>query len=319
MMHLPWLDETRKRLSESLDAERLGHAPLLFGPAGIGKIELARWLARRMLCLEPEADEPCGRCRSCGLMESGGHPDLFEVDIPEDKRVIPVDDIRDLIDRLQLTASLSSRRAGLIVHADAMNTHAANALLKTLEEPPKGAWVILSCEQPARLPATVRSRCQMIALRPPPLEAGSEWLKSQCPQASDAYRRAALELTAGAPVQARDMLAGKGLERGLGILQDLQAGADRLSVIERWQEDAAGTWQWLARWVALLMARSSGVSGWQPPVDVQLPEALDQRQLSALWQRALNGHREAVRGVVRQDLLLGQWLLEWDSAIRPQG
>lgn len=310
---LPWLESHCRTLRDRIEGQRLGHAPLIHGPRGIGKRDLGDWLARLLLCSEPGEQGACGACQSCRFFEVGTHPDLFIIEVPEDKQGIGVDQVRGLIERLQLTASLGSNRVGMIPQADAMNRNAANALLKTLEEPPPGAWLILLSEQPARLPATIRSRCQQLPLRAPDPEMTEPWLAEACPDAAQADREAALQLSAGAPLAARDMLVSGGLETGLSILDDLVEGRPQGEVLERWQADPAATWQWLARWLAVVTARASGAGGWQP-AGKRLPEGVDRRALARLWQMALDGHREAERGVVRQDLLLGRWLLEWEAS-----
>lgn len=312
-MILPWLESTCRTLRERIEDERLGHAPLIHGPRGIGKRTLGEWLARLLLCLQPREGHPCGECRSCRLIAGGTHPDLFTVEIPEDKQGVGVDQVRELIERLQLTASVGANRVGLIAQADAMNRNAANALLKTLEEPPSGAWLILLSEQPARLPATIRSRCQQWPLRAPGREATEAWLAQSCPGADEAERKAALVLCADAPLAAREMLASGGLETGLALLDDLIEDRPHGEVLERWQADPAASWQWLSHWMAVIMARTSEAGSWQPP-GRQLPDRIDRRDLSRLWQMALEGYRETDRGVVRQDLLLGRWLLEWEAS-----
>jgi len=310
---LPWLEPNARQLWERIKSGRLGHAPLIHGPCGIGKHVLGKWLACLLLCSQPRDGQPCGECQSCRLFDGGTHPDLFVVEIPEDKQGIGVDQVRDLIERLQLTAALGANRVGLVMQADAMNRNAANALLKTLEEPPSGAWLILVSEQPARLPATIRSRCQQLPLRAASREVAEAWLAENCTDADDASREAALELSAGAPLAALEMLESGDLETGFAILDDLVEGHPHAEVLERWQADPGVSWQWLARWMAIIMAQTSHAGGWQPP-GRSLPGGVDRRDLARLWQGALDGHREAGRGVVRQDLLLGQWLLEWEAA-----
>jgi len=313
---LPWLDEHKTGLHERLEAGRLGHAPLIQGPEGVGKRELARWLAERILCQDPSGREPCGQCRACELMASGTHPDFFAVDIPEDRQSIPVDAIRDLIGKMQLTPSVGAARVGLFVDADAMNRNAANALLKTLEEPAPGAWLILCSDQPASLPATIRSRCQKLALRPPPIESADQWLAQECVEVEEHNRKAALVLAGGAPLAARAMLEHGEFERGLAILETLvEPAADRRSgkLLDEWQQDAVGTWQWLARWLVLMMNRMRGVSSTDLPMAVRLPADLPAARVAQLWEQALEGRRAASSGSVRQDLSLGKWLLEWEA------
>ncbi|MFW5927155.1 MAG: DNA polymerase III subunit delta' [Wenzhouxiangella sp.] len=314
-MILPWLDRIRTDLAARLDEGRLGHAPLISGPAGLGKLELARGLAARMLCQQPEGARACGRCRSCELLDSGAHPDYFEIDVAEDKQVIPVDDIRGLIENMQLTPALGSRRVGLIVDADAMNANAANALLKTLEEPAANAWLILRSHHPSRLPATIRSRCQVVALRPPPTDEAEAWLAEACPDHAPEKRRMALSLTGNAPLAARTMLVDDDLEHGLeilGLMLDNGGRAGWSAVLESWQKDAAGTWQWLARWIAMFMESSQGAESISPPEGYELPRNLDPQELAGLWQKAIEGRRLAAATAIRQDLLLGKWLLEWE-------
>lgn len=310
---LPWLEPHCRALRERMETQRLGHAPLVHGPRGIGKHVLGQWLARLLLCQQRGDGEPCGDCQSCRLIEGGSHPDLFVMEVPEDKQGIGVDQVRDLIERMQLTSSMGAHRVGLVPQADAMNRNAANALLKTLEEPPSNAWLILLSEQPARLPATIRSRCQQWPLRAPDAEVGARWLAESCPDAEAGRREAALQFSAGAPLAAREMLESGGLDAGLALLDDLVEARSHADVLERWQADPVASWLWLARWMGVIMAHISRAGGWQPP-GKRLPEDLARRDLARLWQMALDGHREAVRGVVRQDLLLGRWLLEWEAS-----
>lgn len=318
-MSLPWLENSRQRLSAAFEQQRLGHAPLLVGPRGVGKTELADWLYRRIVCLAPAAQAPCGECRSCQLLDSGTHPDFFRVGIPEDKKEIPVDSVRDLTASLQLTPSIGRNRVGLIEVAEAMNVNAANALLKTLEEPSNNAWLILVSHQIARLPATIRSRCQQIAIRPPEAEQALAWLASECPDHSAEQRAEALRLAADAPLAARELLLDDGIEFGHAVLDGLLAianGQPVSSVIdERWQQQAAASWRWLAIWLNLIMRQAQGLPDSDLPGQRRLEQRLDPEALGGLWQRALEGTVLA-RGSARQDLLLAKWLLEWERIIQ---
>ena len=313
-MTLPWLEPEMERLASALDQERLGHAPLIGGPAGLGKSELGDWLARRILCLDPAQRDPCGQCASCRMIAAGTHPDFFRVGIPEDKKAIPVDSVRQLTDSLQLTPSIGPRRLGLIEPAEAMNTNAANALLKTLEEPSPNAWLVLVSHQPGRLPATVRSRCQPVSLRPPARGAALDWLSERCPETASDVLSEALSLTTGAPLAARRLLEEQRLEFGHAVLDGLLAvagGAALDQVLDpRWVESAPETWEWLAVWCSVLMRHAQGLEARHLPGDRTLPTDLDPARLGQLWEQALKG-MAMTRGNARQDLLLGKWLLEW--------
>lgn len=315
MTTLPWLDEIRNHLSSSLEQQRLGHAPLLTGPEGVGKTELAEWLYRRILCLAPNEQGACGQCRSCTLLDTGTHPDFFRIAIPEDKKEIPVDSVRGMTTSLQLTPSIGRHRLGLVEVAEAMNVNAANALLKTLEEPSDNTWLILISHQAARLPPTIRSRCQKIAVRPPDTAIAMAWLSQQCPGQAPERREEALALAADAPLAARQLLEDDGLGFGHAVLDGLLAIAEGQPVTtvinEQWQQQAAMTWRWLALWTSLLMRQAQGVPNTSLPGQRSLDLVLSPAALGELWQQALRGGVLA-RGSARQDLLLGKWLLEWE-------
>jgi DNA polymerase-3 subunit delta' len=310
----PWLESDKTRMAISLDQDRLGHAPMICGPVGLGKTALADWLARRLLCLSPAGQDPCGECPSCRMIDAGTHPDQFRVGIPEEKREIPVDSIRELTDSLQLTPSIGARRLGLVEPAEAMNRNAANALLKTLEEPHPGAWLILVSHQPGRLPATVRSRCQIFTVRPPAPSVGRAWLRGHCPDASDDELVEALDLSAGAPLAARALLEEGQLDFGHAVLDGLIGIADGEAIHrildDRWVDSGPQTWRWLALWCSVFMRHSQDLEGQLRYGERKLPSNLDPACLARLWEQALSGTALS-RGNARQDLLLGRWLLEW--------
>ena len=163
------------------------HALLVTGPAGIGKRNLVQSLARALLCEAPAADgAACGHCPGCGYVAAGQHPDLrmiepVEVDDDEVRVVewISVDRIRALIRWAAITSHRGGAKVALIVPAERMNEAAANALLKTLEEPAAATYLLLVSHLPGRLPATIVSRCQRIAAPRPTHDEARAWLIAQ--------------------------------------------------------------------------------------------------------------------------------------------
>jgi DNA polymerase-3 subunit delta' len=209
-----WNEGPLARLSHSVG--RLPQTWLIHGPSGIGKLGFALELARGMLCETPREGVPgCGRCDACLWFEQGNHPDfrLLTPDTVEEgeadgearkaagsQRVIKVVPVREAIDFLSLTAHRGGRRV-LVVHpAETMNANAANAFLKTLEEPRPGSHILLVGASPARLPATVVSRCHRLALAAPERGAALAWLRAQ----GVAEAEGELDLAGGAPLKARD-------------------------------------------------------------------------------------------------------------------
>ena len=153
----PWLAEAWQRLTSRLAADRLGHAYLISGPPGLGKHALAEDFSRSALCEGARATQgaACGRCRSCLLLASGHHPDRVMVGLLEDKKVIGIDQVRDLGGFYALKSHYGRRKVAILGPAETMATNAANALLKLLEEPPPGALMLLIahrrdvCPQPS--------------------------------------------------------------------------------------------------------------------------------------------------------------------------
>jgi DNA polymerase-3 subunit delta' len=155
------LDAVAARLALALARGRPAHAYLLAGPNLAGKRRLARWLAQALLCLEPRSGQPCGECRSCRLVVAGQHPDMLLAESP-----LKVDATRQLLADLALMPLSSPRRVALLADIDQATTGAANSLLKTLEEPPSRAVLILTAGQPDRVLSTIRSRCRVVSVRP---------------------------------------------------------------------------------------------------------------------------------------------------------
>jgi DNA polymerase-3 subunit delta' len=214
---LPWhLEPLRELLARR---ERLPHALLVHGRQGIGKVEFARAVAQSLLCEAPQHSIACGECPACGWFREGNHPDFRELlpeiltedepggetivdaDAKEKKksREIKIGQVRELADFMMLSTHRDGFRVLLIHPAETMNLAAANALLKTLEEPPPRTLILLVTDQLGRLLATIRSRCQRILLPPPDLADAERWLAGQ----GVADAAAALAMAGGAPLDAR--------------------------------------------------------------------------------------------------------------------
>lgn len=305
-MTYPWLEPVVAEFTDRLRAGRMAHAVLLSGPAGLGKTELARGFLTSLLCSE-ESWPACGGCRSCQLLRSGAHPEghvlTFEKHPKKDelRKELVVDQIRRLTAALQLTNTVSRRKAALIHPAESLNASAANALLKTLEEPPGDAVLILVSHNPSRLPATVRSRCQQLHARLPDAEVAVPWLMAAAavPQADSAL---ALEAAAGSPLRALQMLAedGIGPYRELAeILAALRAGrCDAVTAMGALAAvDPESLWAWLSLRAADETRANLGQAG--------MARALARLQLEA------DRNRRLLPTPVRKDLLLQDWLIQW--------
>ncbi|MEN9538532.1 MAG: hypothetical protein RLZZ126_767 [Pseudomonadota bacterium] len=191
----PWIARNRA----SLLAQR-GHALLLAGPSGLGHYDLALELARAWLCEQPGPDGACGQCGSCHAIDVRTHADLCvlmpetamlergwplpekaQSDIDDKKRKpsqeIRVDAVRDVVEFGQRTDARGQGKVVLVFPAEKMNGIAANALLKTLEEPPGSTRFVLATEAADQLLPTIRSRCQLCVLAWPTLTESRDWLQ----------------------------------------------------------------------------------------------------------------------------------------------
>jgi DNA polymerase-3 subunit delta' len=172
-----WLKPQITALKAARAADRLPHALLIHDVAGAGGDWLARWTAQLALCTNPSA-APCGGCVSCKRVEASQHPDLILVQPTDDSKQIRIEQVRELASELALTAHQGGYKVGILTPADAFNRFAANALLKTLEEPPARTLLILVASMPSRLPATILSRCQRLAVRSPKRAESVAWLEA---------------------------------------------------------------------------------------------------------------------------------------------
>jgi DNA polymerase III subunit delta' len=163
-------------LKSSLERDRVPHAYLFFGMPGIGKRTTAEIFARALNCERGIADA-CDECPSCRKMEHGNHPDVFFV--RADGQFIRIKDIRNMQEQTRFRPFAGGRRIFILVDADKMNAEAANALLKTLEEPSHATTLILLSSRPHSLPLTILSRCQHLRFNPLPPETVASFLRSR--------------------------------------------------------------------------------------------------------------------------------------------
>ena len=231
---LPWLAPAQARLRAALAAGRLGQGLLIHGSEGIGAAWFARWTAALFFCAQG-ARSPCGECRSCQQIEATLHPDFYWLQPLEESREIRVPQIRELLEDLMLTSHGNGWKVVVLSPADKLNRNAANALLKTLEEPAARTALILVSTQPSRLPATVRSRCQRIDLLAPDQPAALAWLAAQGAAAAHQRLLTALDLE---PLQAlamdSDAVLGSVEETLTGLRDGLAGTLDVVAAAERW-------------------------------------------------------------------------------------
>ena len=310
----PWLAGHWSFFVQRVEQGRLAHALMIEGPVGSGKNSLARAMVAKLLCNENQADA-CGQCRSCQLLKGGAHPDYFEIYPEEDGKVIKIDQVRALTGRLYLTTSISQRKVAYIHPAEAMNASAANALLKSLEEPTGDAVLILVSDNPGRLPVTIRSRCQTVSVNQPDNKVVRDWLKEQS-DASDESLETALQAAGHSPLLAMHYLDSPQLEAYGRVREGLATLLSRpgaVSMIGSGLNDVnpADLWRWLSLCTGdVLRSMMTGMpANWLPETS-----KLSSKTLLQL-QRQADINRQLSNTPVRGDLLLQDWLIRWAEQI----
>lgn len=228
--------EAEAAMARALDSGRMHHAWMITGAKGVGKATLAWRLARRALGAAPAgeglASDPADQ--ECRRLEALSHPDFLLLRRPFNDKTkklkgeITVEEARKAPAFFSRSASGGHYRVALVDAADDMNINAANALLKTLEEPPKQGLLILVVNTPGRLLPTIRSRCRRLSLRSPSVESTTAWLTDRHGVSQDDAGRAAA-LANGAPGRALALV-----EAGAAKLKgDIDQALERLPSLDR--------------------------------------------------------------------------------------
>src|SRR5688572_28995485 len=258
MIIFSWHESDFQQLARRLGS--LPHALLFKGAAGIGKRQFARAVAQGLLCEKTVAAlVACGQCEACHWFETENHPDFrslqpeaaessddVESSEKKKKRDISIAQVRSLADFINISPHRNGRKVILIQPAEAMNTNAANALVKSLEEPPPNLHFLLVSDRPNMLPATIRSRCQQLALRPPTAQEATQWLvKQDVPHAELALAQAG-----GAPVLAAELSTPDYWTSRQQFLDGLTSKTlDPMSLAERFANHSIPQLiNWLQRW-----------------------------------------------------------------------
>ncbi len=260
---------TIEALQTAVANQRLAHAYLFHGETAIGKRLTALRFAQALNCESPRSDGPidsCGGCRACRQIEARTHPDFFVIE-PDQEMAAPqikIEQIREIEQQVMYRPLIGERKICLIDDADRMTIGAANALLKTLEEPPDHSLFLLISSRPAALPATIRSRCQALRFATPArmhVEAALI-LKREIPPADARLLAIVSEGRIGEALttdpkdtRARqkellDLVQPKSLQSAAAIL----TAAESLSKGDRVSEMLA----WLARWIRDLVFLQTG-------------------------------------------------------------
>jgi len=255
---LPWHQGQWEHIQTLVSTSRLPHALLIQGAPGSGKTTFSYLIAKQFLCSSTESLEACNECRSCQQFDAGTHPDFKLITLEEKAKQIKIDQIRNTIDFIQQTAQYNDGKVTLIQPAEAMNANAANALLKSLEEPAPDNLIILQTDTPSRLLPTVRSRCLALSFSLPDTAIAHEWLAASL---DTAQIEPSLQAANGQPLLALKLAQSGGLDRlhkyEIDFLALLSGQITPLAIASLWSsEDLAELSHWLKAQI-IKMVRSS--------------------------------------------------------------
>ncbi|MDO3722347.1 DNA polymerase III subunit delta' [Marinobacter sp. chi1] len=189
---MPWLSKAWKVVQNGLKEDRLPHALIIAGEHGVGKRAWADAVSELLLCDQPANNAEglptaCGHCKQCALFQAASHPDVRAYS-PEKSKVIKVDQVRALSAFTVASPQVGQRKVAIVDRADQLNINAANALLKTLEEPQPDVSLLLLQESGRPVLPTIRSRCQVLTIPAPGIEQAQDWLSTRIEQMDEADR-----------------------------------------------------------------------------------------------------------------------------------
>ena len=238
MNELPWLVERIEQWQKLLAGNKIPHALLVSGSKGVGKKNLVYQMAKMALCDNLQGNQVCESCKSCQLFNAGNHTDLKMISTEDD--VIKVAQIRQLSKDLILSSSRGNYRFAIIENAERMNSASTNALLKTLEEPPANAVIILTADDTGRLLPTIKSRCLKINIDLPQRLISKKWLLDST-DFSEQQIEQALSYTNSTPLATKQFLELNHLEKCEQMLDELLELANGtkniLEVTKNWLEE----------------------------------------------------------------------------------
>ncbi|WP_431685914.1 DNA polymerase III subunit delta' [Hahella sp. NBU794] len=314
---LPWLNKTWRDWVGLAHNDKVPSAILVAGQRGVGKNRLTSEYAKFLLCEQAlRLERPCGDCRSCKLIEAGTHPDLQWLAPEDGAKAIKIDQVRGLGDFIYAKPQISRRRICVLTPAEAMNAYSANAILKTLEEPPASAVILLVSQQISLLLPTIRSRCQIYTLAAPDRESVVNWLTQLDVPKERAY--SLTESAGGRPLTALAWHSQDILELRAEVLADwlnyLEGRVDAFTLAETWSKlDLERLADWLAIWLKQLLTATQVGEGEGSVTEATLAGVgarLDTQQLVSLYAELIEIKRSLVeQRNLNPQLMLESWLL----------
>ncbi|MCX3309305.1 DNA polymerase III subunit delta' [Pantoea vagans] len=321
----PWLNQPYRQVIGQHQENRAHHALLIQAMAGMGDDALVWGMSRWLMCQQPDGLKSCGACHGCQLMQANTHPDWYRLEAEKGKSTLGIDAVRQVTEKMYHFGQQGGAKVVWLPDAAQLSEAAANALLKTLEEPPANSWFFLSSRDPSRLLATLRSRCMTLHLTPPDEGQSLLWLKKQSSH-DEQMLLAALRLSAGAPGAALSLLENGPWQARQKLCDALPAALqqDILQLLPALNaDDVAARIGWLLSLLLDAMKWQQNAGQWLSNIDrqdvVQLlagyfsASALNSSTLA--WMRCCEQLLHVAS--VNRELLLTDQLLSWADKQKP--
>ena len=319
----PWQQAVWRHLSDYIAQQRIPQALLLSGNPGFGKRHLADIYAGALLCVTPPAvGVACGVCAACKLFQAQTHADYMVIAPDEPGKAIGIDKIRQLTGKLALKPQYAAYRLVIIQPADSLNTASANAFLKCLEEPTERTCFILISDQAAKLPATIRSRCQIINVAADK-QLAAHWMAAQ---GLAEHGEQLLKMAQGAPLLAKFYAEHKFMQQRQDFFQDclqIAAGKSNLLLIaEKWQKQEIVELKilinWLSSWIVDIVKLKFQIdaaeienSDFKNPLQ-ELAERLELTRLYQYYDQLLRS-RSQLATQANKLLLIESLFIDWSQ------
>ncbi len=315
-----WQDNQWQRLVQLAADQKMPHALLLSGHSGVGKRHFAEAMGYYLLCLSPVNKVPCGRCKGCELNKAGTHPDLFVLEPEDGSRVIKIDQVRRLTEFVAKTSQQGGAKVSLINPVEALNVNAANALLKSLEEPSGDTVLLLVTQSPTQVMATIRSRCQLMEFGLPSRPESLAWLE---PLAVGHDPQYLLDSVGGAPLAALQLLEDDTLEQLQSLVDGLLGLAhSRCTALELaaklHRNELLPIIEFMMKWLQLGQKRSvAPLQGTHTDTEAELLDVLSTIPATIMyrfWDKMVIVKRQLLSASnPNKQLLLEELFMDWQA------
>jgi DNA polymerase-3 subunit delta' len=303
----PWQSQQWANITKQYSDQTLPHAFLFSGLKGTGKLHFAHCLVAFLLCERKQGAHACGECKQCKLLRAQTHTDFRLMEPEEGSAVIKVDAIRSLVEFFTLSSMQGGAKVSILCPAESLNNNAANALLKTLEEPAGQSIIILISHAAGKLLPTIRSRCQVVDFDTPKQRQAHDWLTDNLARdggriPDEADVAALLSMSSNAPLRAKEYAEINALTENNLMLDEMASLLKNESIVtavsSRWDDDNFSLrLAWTIRWLELILklkmtGDTLSVQGQHGEKMLQyLAEKCSEFQLLALYRESLNQYR----------------------------